>query len=194
MTGSLAHRSRIVGDMAGAVAVEFALLLPVMLTLLFGSYEISNLLLADMKLAAAAQSAADLVATSPSLAASDFTNVTSAAGQVMTPLPTANQLKIAYASITYSTGAPKIDWHVETNGATPVTMGTIPGGADMTELGGTSYGSEDSVIVVELQYAYAAPISYVLKNSWTLTEAAFVRPRYVACVASYLNTNHICPG
>lgn len=193
MTRRLAHRCRIFGDQAGAVAVEFALILPVMLIMFFGSYEISNLLLADMKLTAAAQAAADLVATTPYLQASDFTDVTNAAAQVMTPFPTATQLKSAYASVTYSTGVPKIDWHVEQNGASPLSMGTIPTGADMTQLGGTTYGSTDSVIVVELQYSYTAPISYVLKGNWTLTEAAFVRPRHVACVATYLNANHTCP-
>ncbi len=194
MTRRLAHPIRILGDQAGAVAVEFALILPVMLTMLLGSYELSSLLLADMKLTAAAQAAADLVATTPFLAASDFADVTNAAAQVMTPFPTATQLKVAYASVTYSTGAPRIDWHVEANGASPLTMGTIPNGADMAQLGGTAYGSDDSVIIVQLQYTYTAPITYVLKSNWTLSEAAFVRPSRFACVATYLNANHACPG
>ncbi len=194
MTRGPARPIGILGDRAGAVAVEFALLLPVMLTMFFGSYEISSLLMAEMKLTAAAQAAADLVATTPFLAPSDFTDVTNATAQMMTPLPTTTQLKIAYASITYQTGTPKVDWHVETNGASPLTLATIPNGVDMAQLGGNSYGAEDSVVVVELHYVYTAPISYVLRSDWTLTEAAFVRPSRFSCVATYLNANQACPG
>ncbi len=188
-------------DRTGTVIVEFALLLPVLMTLFIGSYETANLLLAYLKLEAAAETAADLVCqTAPSqvLAASDFTNITTAVQKVMTPLPTSG-LKIAYASVTYSTGSAVINWHTEVNGATPLTISTLPSGVNTSTLGTASSGSSDSVIVVQLTYPYVSPVSYVLSTNWTLSEAAFNRPRYVTCVPTYLNTNtdasgnKICP-
>jgi Flp pilus assembly protein TadG len=184
-------------DRSGTAAVEFALVVPVMVTLFLGSYETVNLVLASMKLEASAETAADLVAqtkVNTVLQSADFTNVTNAAKQVLTPLPTSGtQLKIAYASITYSTGTPVIDWHFEVNSASPITVAGVPNNANLANLGNETSGSTDSVIVVKLTYAYTSPISYVLNSSYTLSESAFNRPRYMNCVPTYLNTGNVCP-
>jgi Flp pilus assembly protein TadG len=182
---------------SGTAAVEFALILPGLLTLVIGSYEAANLILADLKLEAAAETAADLVAQTridTVLQSSDFTNITNAATQVMTPFPTgSNQLKIAYASVTYSTGSPVINWHVEVNSATPINATSLPNSASAANLGSETTGSTDSVIVAQLTYAYTSPVSYVLHSSYTLSEAALNRPRYMSCIPTYLNTNNVCP-
>ena len=116
-------------ERSGTATIEFALVLPGLLTLCIGCYEAANLILADLKLEAAAETAADLVAqtrVNDVLQSSDFTNITNAATQVMTPFPTSSsQLKIAYASVTYSTGSPVIDWHVEVNSATPISTQVV---------------------------------------------------------------------
>jgi Flp pilus assembly protein TadG len=107
-------------DRSGTAAIEFAIVLPGLLTLAIGCYEAANLILADLKLGAAAETASDLVAqtrVNTVLQSSDFTNITNAETQVMTPFPTSGtKLQIAYASITYNTGSSVIDWRVEVNG------------------------------------------------------------------------------
>jgi len=184
-------------DRSGTAAIEFALVLPGLLALCIGCYEAANLILADLKLEAAAETAADLVAQTrvdTVLQSSDFTNITNAATQVMTPFSTSNnQLKIAYASVTYNTGSPVIDWHVEVNSATPISATNLPNSASAANLGSETTGSTDSLIVAQLTYAYSSPVSYVLNSSYTLTQAALNRPRYTSCVATYLNTNDQCP-
>src|SRR5271166_6346991 len=113
------RRSNLRHDSSGLAAIEFALIFPVMLLLFLGSFETTNLVLASMKLEASAETAADLVAqtrVNTVLQTADFTNITNAAKQVLTPLPTSGtQLQIAYASVTYSTGTAAIDWHYEVN-------------------------------------------------------------------------------
>jgi Flp pilus assembly protein TadG len=193
----LARDGTLLDDRSGTAAIEFAIVLPGLLTLAIGCYEAANLILADLKLEAAAETASDLVAqtrVSTVLQSSDFTNITNAATQVMTPYPTSgNQLKIAYASITYNTGSPVIDWHVEVNGATAINVSSLPNSASAANLGNETAGSTDSVIVAQLTYAYASPVSYVLKSSYTLSQAALNRPRYMSCVPTYLNANDVCP-
>jgi Flp pilus assembly protein TadG len=199
----LARAFRLVGDRSGTAIVEFALLLPGLLTLFIGSYETSSLLLAYLKLESAAESAADLVsqtAVNKVLQSSDFTNITNAVMQLMTPFSTSGtSLKVAYASVTYSTGSAVIDWHTEVNGATAISMSNLPNGASAATLGNQANGSTDSVVVVRVTYAYSSPVSYVLSTNYTLNESAFTRPRYVTCVPTYLNTNtdglgnKICP-
>jgi len=191
------RRSNLRRDSSGLAAVEFALILPIMLLLFLGSFETTNLVLAYMKLEASAETAADLVAqtrVNTVLQTTDFTNITNAAKQVLTPLPTSGTLlKIAYASVTYSTGSAVIDWHTEVNSATPVTTANVPNNVSLANLGNQTNGSTDSVILVTLTYSYTSPFSYLLSSSYTLTESAFNRPRYMNCVPTYLNTGSVCP-
>jgi len=184
-------------NQSGLAAVEFALILPIMLLLFLGSFETTNLVLAYMKLEASAETAADLVAQTRVnivLQSTDFTNMTDAAKQVLSPLPTSGTLlQIAFASVTYNTGSAVIDWHTEVNSATAITTANIPNNVSLTNLGNQASGSTDSVIIVRLTYSYSSPFTYVLSSSYTLTESAFNRPRYMNCVPTYLNTGSVCP-
>jgi Flp pilus assembly protein TadG len=195
--GSILRRSKLRRDSSGLAAVEFALILPIMLLLFLGSFETTNLILAYMKLEASAETAADLVAqtrVNTVLQSTDFTNITNAAKQVLSPLPTSGALlKIAFASVTYNTGSAAIDWHTEINSGTPVTTASIPNNTSLANLGNQTSGSTDSVIIVTLTYSYTSPFTYVLSSSYTLTESAFNRPRYMNCVPTYLNTGNACP-
>ena len=189
--------SNLARDRSGTAAIEFAFIVPIMLIIFFGSFETANLVLAYMKVEDAAETAADLVAQAKinhALQSSDFTDYTNAVEQVLSPLPTSgSQLKIAYASVTYSTGSPVIDWHLEVNGATALTIANISSSQDLANLGSETSGSTDSVIVAKLTYAYTSSFSHVLAAAYTLSEIAFNRPRYINCVATYLNTGSVCP-
>jgi Flp pilus assembly protein TadG len=189
------------GDRSGVVAIEFALVLPIMLIIFFGSYEAANLVLAYMKLEDAAETAADLLAQttvntviSSTTGTPNFSGYTNAVEQVLSPLPTSGtNPKIAYASVTYSTGSPVIDWHYEVNGATALTIANITANQNLANLGSETSGSTDSVIVVQLTYAYTSTSSHVLNSAYTLSEIAYNRPRYTNCVATTLNTGSVCP-
>jgi Flp pilus assembly protein TadG len=202
MINRLLRAATVAKDRSGIAIVEFALLVPLLLTLFIGSFETANLLLAYLKLEDAAETAADLVAQWTSattvMQSTDFTSITSAVQQVMSPLPTSGRLTISYASITFSgcstTCTPKVDWVYPvgstTFGAVGSTPANLPNGATTATLG---TANTDSFVVVQLQYAYKSPVSYVLATNWTLTESAFNRPRYLACVPTYTNTNNTCP-
>ena len=196
------RRSTLIGrfacDRSGTATIEFAFIVPIMLVILFGSFETANLVLAYMKVEDAAETAADLVAQSTintgALPSTAFTGFNNAVEQVLSPLPTSSsQLKIAYASVTYSTGSPVIDWHYEYNGATALTIANITSIQNLANLGSETTGSTDSVIVVQLKYAYSSTFSHVLSSSYNLSEWAFNRPRYINCVPTYLNTGGVCP-
>jgi Flp pilus assembly protein TadG len=196
----LARGRSVLRDRTAMAMIEFALLAPIMCTLLLGSYEAANLILADLKLESAAETACDLLGqfkmNQSALPASEFTDYTNAVKQIMAPLPTSGtQLKAAYASITYSTGTAVIDWHTEVNGASPISLASLPNGASANNLGHATSGSTDSIVVVQLTYAYSSSLSYLLNSAYTLTEAALNRPRYVNCVPTYLNAGNppACP-
>src|SRR5258708_12975795 len=69
----------------GIAAVEFALLLPVMITLFFGVVETSLALLCRADVSIMASTAADLISQSSALNKTDLGNIYSAAGTILYP-------------------------------------------------------------------------------------------------------------
>jgi Flp pilus assembly protein TadG len=166
----------------GTAAVEFALIFPLMLTLFFGSFELTSYVTANLKLSAATETAGDLVGQTrqqtPTITTSDIDNYTSAAGLVMTPLPLGPGLSLAYASIIYNAqGAPQVDWHWEEHGAPIITTGSLDA-ATLKKLG----SGTDTIILVKAQYTYNSPFSWVLGKQYTIMETVYNRPRYVTKV------------
>src|SRR6202012_1951113 len=78
----LARLLAFVADQRGVSAVEFAILLPLMLTLYLGGAEISQAVSADRKTTLVAHTVGDLTAQASNVASSDITNTFSAATAV----------------------------------------------------------------------------------------------------------------
>src|SRR5215210_4823639 len=85
-------------DERGVSAVEFALLLPLMLSLYLGSVEISQGIGADRKVTLTARTICDLVSQVSSIGNADMTNALNASSSVMVPFPISN-LKVTVSSI-----------------------------------------------------------------------------------------------
>jgi Flp pilus assembly protein TadG len=178
-------RARLIDDRRGTAAIEFAFLFPVMLTLFFGSFEITNLLMLNLRLTAATEDAADLLAQTRSneanVVTSDLTNFWTAATKELAPYAgppySTAGLQLAYASVTFNSGngAAQILWHFEVNGASPLTLNQ----SVLMPLNNGSITTPDNVIVVQSQIAYSSPVSYVLGKTYTLSDTAYNRPRYV---------------
>ena len=157
-------------DDTASIAVEFAVLMPLLAVLLFGSVTASRLARASMKLWTAAQSLSDLVAQQTSVSSSDVSDFCTGAGLTLAPVK--GTLTATVASVTQSsTGTTAVDWQDTTcgNGA------TLPNAASL----GSSYvpNPKDSVIVVQATYVYVFPPSYILPSSITLTRTTYSRPR-----------------
>src|SRR5690606_4500446 len=89
---------------------EFALILPLMLTLYFGAVELSQGIGADRKVALATRTVADLITRVPGLTESDMTDVLRAASAVMAPYSDAN-LRLTVSSVKIDgDGNATIDW------------------------------------------------------------------------------------
>ena len=67
----------------GLAALEFAMLLPFMITLFFGVVECSLALLCRADVSIMASTAADLISQADTLATADISNVYSAAGTIL---------------------------------------------------------------------------------------------------------------
>ncbi|MDG2479606.1 MAG: TadE/TadG family type IV pilus assembly protein, partial [Alphaproteobacteria bacterium] len=74
----------------GVAATEFALILPILILLLFGTVEIGNALLLDKKVTMASQTAADLIAQQKVVTGRDITNIWAAIDNIILPYATDN--------------------------------------------------------------------------------------------------------
>src|SRR5256714_14955733 len=72
-------------DKRGVSAVEFAMLLPLMVTLYLGGVEVSSAIAVDRKATQVARTLGDLVSQSTSVNATDMTNILNAASSVVQP-------------------------------------------------------------------------------------------------------------
>jgi Flp pilus assembly protein TadG len=164
---------RLVGlarDERGVSAVEFALLLPLMLTLYLGAVEVSQGIAADRKVTLTARTVADLVSQAASLTSTDMTNSMKAASAVMAPYPDAN-MKVTVSSVKIdSNGNATVEWSESKNGTKRAT------GSSVTLLPALKVPNT-WLIFSEVEYVYTPTIGYVLSGTLTLKDKIYMRPR-----------------
>jgi len=164
-------RRRLGRNERGAVAVEFALILPMMLVMCFGVVELTQLVRANMKVHAAAQTVAQLVAQQSDVNATSMANYCYAGQLVVVPMLTGPSLKVAVASVTNVAGTVNQDWQDTTCGGA-TAMGGTPGMA-----AGMVNNANDSVVIATATYTYTSAITYVLASSFQLSQTVYARPR-----------------
>lgn len=181
-----AFRSR-----AGNTAVEFAFLLPVMVTLFFGLFEVSQAVMAYMKLVDATQTVADLVTQQQSVSSGDFPNFYTAGQLVMAPFP-AGKLGVAITSVAFdSTGTASVAWHEECGGISPIPNAVTLAAGTASNPPKPFGQANESVVIVQGNFAYASWLHYVLPSAMTLTQIAYSRPRLVGSIP-YQGTPTAC--
>jgi Flp pilus assembly protein TadG len=166
---------RFLADKRGVSAVEFAMLLPLMVTLYLGGVEVSSAVAIDRKMTLVARTLGDLVAQATSVDNSAMTSILSATTAVMAPYPDTN-LKITVSSIQInSQGVAKISWSDTKNG-TARSIGSI------VTLPAALNVASTSLIWAEASYAYTPTIGYVITGTKNLTDQIYMRPRLSDCV------------
>ncbi|HWA91232.1 MAG TPA: TadE/TadG family type IV pilus assembly protein [Rhizomicrobium sp.] len=161
---------------SGLAAIEFALILPAMLALLFGSIEVTNILIVKSDTTNIASTAADLVAQESTVSNSDITNVFNALNALVYPYSATGMRVVITSVIDDGKGGGKVGWS-DTNSGTARTKGaavTVPTGLITT--GG-------SVIMAEVTYSYTTPSTYLVKLPVTLSNTFYSHPRRVAQIA-----------
>ena len=162
-------------DRRGVSAVEFALLLPLMMALYLGGTEISQAISISRKVTLTARTVADLVSRVTSTSTSDLQNSLNAAVAVMAPYkPTPMSVTISQVYID-DQGRATIDWSCAYQGTahqaqSPVTLPNsmvIP----------SSY-----LIWGESRYNFTPQIGYVITGTLQLKDQIYMVPRMSSAV------------
>ncbi|HEV3498719.1 MAG TPA: TadE/TadG family type IV pilus assembly protein [Bradyrhizobium sp.] len=175
-------------DPSAIAATEFAVIVPIMLVMFFGTVEFSSGLAVDRKVTLVARTLSDL--TSQSAAPIDDTylkNVFTASIATLAPYsatPTRAQLSEVYVD---SNQVAKIQWSKAAtiaSGATQATLGASSRNAgDTVTLPSQLLTKQTYLIFSEVSYLYTPTVGYVMGSSGvTLTDTAYTRPRQVLCV------------
>lgn len=166
---------RLRADRRGAAAVEFAIILPVMLVLFFGTVELSNGVAVDRQVTLTARTLSDLISQAATISDTDVSNAFAASSAIMAPY-SATPLKAIISEIKIdSSGNATIAWSKASN-ATAYTAGasvTLPSALAVP----STY-----LIWGQATYTYTPVVGYVLKTALTLGDQFYTRPRQSACV------------
>jgi Flp pilus assembly protein TadG len=190
------HRSARIGrsllrDGSGLAAVEFAIILPLMLVMFFGTVEFSSGIAVDRKVTLVARTLSDLISqTDKSVDDNAVKNAFAASSSVLTPFdvapvrPTISEIyidtnKIAKiqwtksATVAMSSGSPQVTLQASGHNVGDV-VATIPP---------TLLIPKTFLIWSEVDYRYTPAVGYVMgKTGVNLHDESYTRPRYSSCV------------
>lgn len=161
-------------DRKGVAALEFAMLLPLLVILLIAIIEVSNLHLAGRKATVAAQSAADLAAQERFVNATKLGDIVAAVGAIMRPFPA--------AGLSYDIASVEADLDGNVGVGWRITQGGIQGGGCGVPAPALNLiSTNDSVIAVTVVYQYRPALNFIFGDI-NITEQAFARPRRIRII------------
>lgn len=167
---------RLPRDQRGIAAVEFALLLPLMLTLYLGTVEVSQGISADRKVTMTARTVADLVSQTTTINNAGMNDILAASTAVMYPFST-NNLKVTVTAVNIdANGKATVTWSDSYNGTARAVGSTITLPAALVV-------NSSSLVWSEVQYIYTPTIGYVITGSLTLKDQLYMSPRLSNSIA-----------
>jgi Flp pilus assembly protein TadG len=172
---------RFAGDQQGVSAVEFALLLPLMITLYLGGVEISQAVSADRKVTLVARTAGDLVAQATSVSTSNMNDIFSAATAVLVPFGATN-LKVTISNVIVDANS-KATITTSTGGWSNTYQGTARSGDVTSSIPSALLVANSCLVWAEASYTYKPPIGYAVVGTLNLKDQMFMRPRLVTYTA-----------
>jgi Flp pilus assembly protein TadG len=181
----LAKFRRYAHDKNGLAAVEFAFLLPVMITIFFGMVEVAAAVSCRADVSNVASTAADLVAQEGTATTADLSNVFNASNTILYPYydgTSQDTTKNVKPNITIAS--------VIDNGATDFKSGTVAwvcaqGTASVhvgqvINFGQALMTTGGSIVYANITYNYASPTSKVIAPAIAMQNTFYTKPRRVA--------------
>jgi Flp pilus assembly protein TadG len=162
--------ARFAQDKRGVSAVEFAMLLPLMITLYLGSVEVSQGIGIDRKVTLTTRTVADLASQVSSINNADMTNMLNASAAVIAPYDT-SKLKVTVSAVMIdSSGVAKVAWSDTLNGTKRAVGATVTLPAALNV-------ANTTLIWSEVAYSYTPAIGYVITGTLNLSDQIYMRPR-----------------
>ena len=169
-TGIPSRLRRFRSDRGGVAAVEFALILPVMLTIYLGGVEVGDGYAIDTRVTLVARSVTDLATQYITIDNQDMSNILGASTEIVAPYASANITVTVSEVTTDSSGNGTVTWSNSLNGTARVVGSkiTLPASLQTPNI---------SVILGEVTYAYTPALGYVVTGTITMSDSFYMMPR-----------------
>lgn len=175
--GHLGRLRQLGREHAGAAAVEFALILPVLILVALGAVEISLYALMTLKVQHAADTVADLIAREPDLSATILSGDLDALRYMLAPYTNlADRVAIVTCAGVRGGGAARVLWQKRGAGSlgSASAVGAVGGTASLPA--SLTVRDGETVIVAELFFRYHRSLLGLMPDA-TLRRVAYYRPR-----------------
>ncbi len=161
-------------DASGVAAIEFAIIVPVMLVLFFGTVEYSRAVAVDRKVTLVARALSDLTSQNTSVTSTQLSNIFNASIGILSPYSAAPVNARIMELYVDPNLVVRTIW-TATSGATPPTgTVTVP---TALKIAGTY------LIYSEVSYKYSPIVDIVMPAAGkNLNDLTFTRPRQSPCV------------
>ena len=170
-------------DRSGIAMTEFAVIVPIMLVMFFGTVEMSNGVAVYRKVTLMAHTLSDLTSQSVSVQDSDLTNFFAASTGIMTPYSPASLSQTITELWINSSLQARVQW---SSGPLALATGSVVSIPSQIKTANTY------VIYSQVSYVYTPVVGYVMsKSGVTLNDSAYTRPRQSTCVL--YNAQTTCP-
>src|SRR5262245_58680900 len=172
----LYHLGRFLGrcaaDRSGQALVEAALVFPMLISVFLGVSEFSQAFTVKRRLEAVANTAADLVARTQSIATADLTGIKAMIDEMLKPYPTTTLGLTISSVVADQDNVTRVAWsYAQGSGATARTPGasvTLP--PDLTE-------ANSSIVFAEVNYTFRSTLASMIVGDVAFTAEAYLRPR-----------------
>mgnify|MGYP000035345880 CR=1 FL=1 len=160
------------GARSGVAATEFALIVPVLLTLFFGVVEGSDALATSRRVSLAANTLADLAAQESELLMSEVDDLFDGVVQIVDTNGDPMTVRLV-SVIADPDGDPVVDWSRDNSGGAPYAKGAAYDGLPDPSL----LDVNASMIIAEISYPYTSGLTHYLISSVTFEKSATRWPR-----------------
>jgi Flp pilus assembly protein TadG len=189
-----------VADKRAIAATEFAVIVPLMLVMFFGTVEFSSAVAINRKVTMIARTLSDLTSQSTSVDDSDMQDTFTASISMIMPYDatlvngTVAQIYIDSSSVA------KIQWSKSGTIASGATQAALTAPPPLLAAGTTVTSMIPSTLLIpstylifsQASYLYTPSVKFVLKSGMTLSDVSYTRPRQVICVP-YNGAPSPCP-
>lgn len=175
----LTHASKRRGAERGVSAVEFALIAPLMMLMLFGASEVSQAVSVDRKVTLAASTLGDLAAQTDRVSCTDLAQIANVTRSVFAPY-TATNPSLVVASVALQGSTPKVEWSQEidgTGGCANVNNSHSLKVGNTVVVDTGLFATNGGVVIGEVTLQYTSLGTSFMSSTTTMRERFYFRPR-----------------
>jgi Flp pilus assembly protein TadG len=154
----------------GVAAVEFSLILPMMLAIYLGGVEVGDGFAIDTRVTLVTHSVTDLATQYVTIDNQDMSTILNASSAIITPYSASNIAVTISEITTDSNGRGTVTWSDSLNGTARVvgSVVTLPTSLQIKNI---------SLILGEVSYSYTPALGYVMTGTITMSDSFYMLPR-----------------